>query len=119
MSDLPSASIVKALSLMDVMVEVEPLVGACVFSWLPYRHVGIRVMRLVCKDMATLTLGAVQSLSVQVGHGAVPNPFQMSRVIRNTLPLQLDITVVLRTGLGKWCDLQHLNLGVGAREICV
>lgn len=105
MSALPPTSAVQALTLVDVMRAVPPLLDACIWSWQPHWGAGIRILRLVCKDMPSVALGAIQSFSTQVGNGAFPNPQQMAQILRHSLPLQLDLTVIVKPSEGEWCCL--------------
>lgn len=105
MSALPPTPAIKAMTLAGVMRAVPPLLDACIWSWQPHWGVGIRILRLVCKDMPSVALGAIQSFSAQVGNGAIPNPYQMAKIMRHSLPLQLDLTVIVKASKGEWCCL--------------
>lgn len=84
-------------SLADVFHKVPDLLTYSLNAWIS-RTAGIRAMRLVSKDLASLVPTAVRSCSVQIGEGAVPNPLQVTGLLNHALVKHLEVTVLVRTG---------------------
>lgn len=65
---------------MDKVSKVPQLLESFVNAW-PSRGAGIRVLRLVNKELSTMAMTAVQSCAVQIGKDACSNLEQVTRLM--------------------------------------
>lgn len=105
---LPATSRLQAMTLLEVFTKVPASLEACVNSW-DSRLLGIRALRLVCKDSSTIALRAISSISLQIGcvDGTVHEVHQAAVLVADTPLKKLDVTRILWAG--GWCLLRHVD----------
>lgn len=94
MTSMPVSS---GTCLLDMFYKVPEVLNHCICAWRT-RGDGIRVLRLVCKDMVKPASSAIRWSSFQVGEGAWPSPQQLTHLLRYTLLTSVDVTILIWTG---------------------
>lgn len=98
--------------LVEALLKVPELLPAVLLAW-KTRGMGVRVLRLISKEIGRAAMQAVRCCSLQIGQGAQPNPRQSLHALSAATNLE-ELNVSLQFTYGGWKMLEgnlHHTLG--------
>lgn len=84
-------------TLLDAFRNVRLLLETCASAWGP-PGTGIRVLRLVNKDLSVLAIKAAHTCTLELGEGALPKPHKVARLMSDAELQEVDVIIIIRAG---------------------